>query len=272
MPTRANARAGPGREHLLLYARLKNLGGRALRRAVDDALRSVNLLSVGDDLVGGYRCEGMAAHGRGSSAVAAAGDTGGCGCGAAGGRRRRLAGRPALRRARRPAAAALPAALRHRPSAVHAPRCRSGGMKRRLSVAISLVGDPAVVYLDEPSTGARPHAPRSYCSDGRRSGACSCSSCCALHGAAAGTAQGPPGRDAPCSPEPSLPPPPGLDPASRQLLWNVIREARRDRAVVLTTHSMEEAEALCDRCARGVRGVVSMPAHASDASAQQGLQ
>mgnify|MGYP001810388202 CR=1 FL=1 len=31
--------------------------------------------------------------------------------------------------------------------------CRSGGMKRRLSVAISLVGDPLVVYLDEPSTG-----------------------------------------------------------------------------------------------------------------------
>jgi hypothetical protein len=28
----------------------------------------------------------------------------------------------------------------------------SGGMKRRLSVAISLMGDPKVVYLDEPST------------------------------------------------------------------------------------------------------------------------
>jgi len=28
----------------------------------------------------------------------------------------------------------------------------SGGMKRRLSVAVSFVGDPAVVYLDEPST------------------------------------------------------------------------------------------------------------------------
>lgn len=41
--------------------------------------------------------------------------------------------------------------------------------------------------------------------------------------------------------------PPGLDPASRQLLWNVIKRARRQRAVVLTTHSMEEAEALCDR-------------------------
>jgi ABC-type Na+ transport system ATPase subunit NatA len=28
----------------------------------------------------------------------------------------------------------------------------SGGMKRRLSVAISFVGSPKVVYLDEPST------------------------------------------------------------------------------------------------------------------------
>ncbi len=29
-------------------------------------------------------------------------------------------------------------------------------MKRRLSVAIALVGDPLVVYLDEPSTGLDP--------------------------------------------------------------------------------------------------------------------
>ena len=28
----------------------------------------------------------------------------------------------------------------------------SGGMKRRLSVAISFIGSPKVVYLDEPST------------------------------------------------------------------------------------------------------------------------
>ena len=28
----------------------------------------------------------------------------------------------------------------------------SGGMKRRLSVAISFMGNPAIVYLDEPST------------------------------------------------------------------------------------------------------------------------
>ncbi|KAI5416772.1 ABC transporter A family member 7 [Lathyrus oleraceus] len=67
----------------------------------------------------------------------------------------------------------------------------SGGMKRRLSVAISLIGDPKVVYMDEPSTG--------------------------------------------------------LDPASRKCLWNVIKLAKRDRAIILTTHSMEEAEALCDR-------------------------
>eukprot|EP00897_Mesotaenium_endlicherianum_P000653 jgi/Mesen1/10589/ME000085S09920 len=67
----------------------------------------------------------------------------------------------------------------------------SGGMKRRLSVAISLIGDPLVVYMDEPSTG--------------------------------------------------------LDPASRKSLWAVVRSAARQRAIILTTHSMEEAEALCDR-------------------------
>ncbi|RZC16975.1 ABC transporter A family member 7 isoform B [Glycine soja] len=67
----------------------------------------------------------------------------------------------------------------------------SGGMKRRLSVAISLIGDPKVVYMDEPSTG--------------------------------------------------------LDPASRKNLWNVVKRAKQDRAIILTTHSMEEAEVLCDR-------------------------
>lgn len=32
----------------------------------------------------------------------------------------------------------------------------SGGMKRRLSIAIALVGDPIIVFLDEPSTGLDP--------------------------------------------------------------------------------------------------------------------
>ncbi|XP_010443994.1 PREDICTED: ABC transporter A family member 12 [Camelina sativa] len=67
----------------------------------------------------------------------------------------------------------------------------SGGMKRRLSVAISLIGNPKVVYMDEPSTG--------------------------------------------------------LDPASRKNLWDVIKRAKQNTAIILTTHSMEEAEFLCDR-------------------------
>ncbi|GLC69187.1 hypothetical protein PLESTF_000800000 [Pleodorina starrii] len=67
----------------------------------------------------------------------------------------------------------------------------SGGMKRRLSVAISFIGNPQVVYLDEPSTG--------------------------------------------------------LDPASRRALWDVVRSNKDGRAIILTTHSMEEAEILCDR-------------------------
>merc|ERR1719456_1832093 len=66
----------------------------------------------------------------------------------------------------------------------------SGGMQRRLSVANSIVGNPSIVYMDEPSTG--------------------------------------------------------LDPASRRQLWDVISKAKRDKSVVLTTHSMEEADVLCD--------------------------
>ena len=64
-------------------------------------------------------------------------------------------------------------------------------MKRRLSVACSLVGLPQVVYLDEPSTG--------------------------------------------------------LDPASRRKLWELIAEGKKARSIILTTHSMEEADVLCDR-------------------------
>jgi len=38
----------------------------------------------------------------------------------------------------------------------------------------------------------------------------------------------------------------GLDPASRRNLWDVVKAGRAGRAIVLTTHSMEEAEVLCD--------------------------
>ncbi|MCL7052083.1 hypothetical protein MKW94_016819 [Papaver nudicaule] len=39
----------------------------------------------------------------------------------------------------------------------------------------------------------------------------------------------------------------GLDPASRNQLWSIVKRAKKDRAIILTTHSMEEAEVLCDR-------------------------
>jgi len=67
----------------------------------------------------------------------------------------------------------------------------SGGNKRKLSVGISIVGNPAIVFLDEPSTG--------------------------------------------------------VDPQSRRAMWKLISSTMRHRSVILTTHSMEEAEALCDR-------------------------
>lgn len=41
--------------------------------------------------------------------------------------------------------------------------------------------------------------------------------------------------------------PQGLDPASRRNLWDVVKSNKAGRAIVLTTHSMEEAEMLCDR-------------------------
>jgi ABC-2 type transport system ATP-binding protein len=71
----------------------------------------------------------------------------------------------------------------------------SGGMKRRLNVALSLVHDPVIVFLDEPSVG--------------------------------------------------------LDPQSKLLLWDFIRSLRdrEGKTIVLTTHMMEEADALSDRIA-----------------------
>jgi ABC-2 type transport system ATP-binding protein len=70
----------------------------------------------------------------------------------------------------------------------------SGGQRQRLSVALALVNDPEVVFLDEPTTG--------------------------------------------------------LDPAARQGLWGVVRRLKGEgRTILMTTHYMEEAEALCDRLA-----------------------
>ena len=71
----------------------------------------------------------------------------------------------------------------------------SGGIMRRLNIALALVNDPEILFLDEPSAG--------------------------------------------------------LDPQSRLLLWEVIRSLRDEegKTIVLTTHAMEEADALSDRVA-----------------------
>eukprot|EP01090_Pellita_catalonica_P002724 TRINITY_DN122_c0_g1_i1.p1 TRINITY_DN122_c0_g1~~TRINITY_DN122_c0_g1_i1.p1 ORF type:complete len:717 (-),score=148.77 TRINITY_DN122_c0_g1_i1:637-2787(-) len=90
----------------------------------------------------------------------------------------------------------------------------SGGMKRRLSVALALVGSPDIIFLDEPSTG--------------------------------------------------------LDPASRRQLWDVIASQKSKAAIVLTTHSMEEAEALCDRLVIMARGKILAVGSAQELKARYG--
>ncbi|KAH9249115.1 hypothetical protein BASA81_013188 [Batrachochytrium salamandrivorans] len=76
----------------------------------------------------------------------------------------------------------------------------SGGEKRRLSIAIALIGNPKVVFFDEPTTG--------------------------------------------------------LDPEVRRLIWGIINEAKAGKTIVLTTHSMEEAEALCQRIGIMAKGTL----------------
>ncbi len=38
-----------------------------------------------------------------------------------------------------------------------------------------------------------------------------------------------------------------MDPVSRRFMWEFLTETMANRAVILTTHSMEECEALCAR-------------------------
>ena len=46
----------------------------------------------------------------------------------------------------------------------------------------------------------------------------------------------------------------GVDPYSRRLLWKTIREESKNSAIIVTTHSMEEAEALGTKIAIMVNG------------------
>jgi ABC-2 type transport system ATP-binding protein len=70
----------------------------------------------------------------------------------------------------------------------------SGGQLRRLDFALALIGDPELIFLDEPTTG--------------------------------------------------------FDPAARRAAWQTIRSlAELGKTVLLTTHYLDEAQALCDRVA-----------------------
>ncbi|MFY1598136.1 ATP-binding cassette domain-containing protein [Micromonospora sp. WMMD737] len=70
----------------------------------------------------------------------------------------------------------------------------SGGQRRRVEIALGIIHEPSIVFLDEPTTG--------------------------------------------------------LDPQSRAHMWDEIRRLRGDgMTVFITTHYLEEADALCDRIA-----------------------
>jgi ABC-type multidrug transport system ATPase subunit len=77
----------------------------------------------------------------------------------------------------------------------------SGGYKRMVNIACSLVHDPKMIFLDEPSAG--------------------------------------------------------LDPKMRHILWEKITELKKSgKTICLTTHYLDEAQALCDRVALLVSGEI----------------
>ncbi|KAF3530742.1 hypothetical protein DY000_02041003 [Brassica cretica] len=124
----------------------------------------------------------------------------------------------------------------------------SGGMKRRLSVAISLIGNPKVVYLDEPSTGLDP-ASRKNLWDVIQRAKQNTAIILTIY-----------------LDEPST----GLDPASRKNLWDVIQRAKQNTAIILTTHSMEEAEFLCDRLGIFVDGALQCIGNSKELNSRYG--
>ena len=74
----------------------------------------------------------------------------------------------------------------------------SGGNKRKLCLAMAMIGRPKIVFIDEASAG--------------------------------------------------------VDPGSRRVMWKAIRDEGIESAVVITTHAMEEAEALSSKLGIMVTG------------------
>jgi len=88
-------------------------------------------------------------------------------------------------------------------------RTLSGGQQRRLDVALGLIGDPDLLFLDEPTTG--------------------------------------------------------FDPSARRQAWDLVRELRAlGKTVLLTTHYMDEAQALADRIVIVAGGRIVAEGSASD--------
>ncbi len=95
----------------------------------------------------------------------------------------------------------------------------SGGWSRRLSIAMAVIGEPRVLFLDEPTLG--------------------------------------------------------LDVLARRDLWNLIGEMKKETTIILTTHYMEEAEALSDRIGIMVEGRISAKGTLEDLrrlTGEQGLE
>ncbi|KAH7527950.1 hypothetical protein FEM48_Zijuj05G0020400 [Ziziphus jujuba var. spinosa] len=62
----------------------------------------------------------------------------------------------------------------------------------------------------------------------------------------------------------------GLDPPSKNSLWNVVKHAKQNRAIILTTYSMEEAEFLCDRLGIMANGSLQCIGNSKELKARHG--
>ncbi len=92
----------------------------------------------------------------------------------------------------------------------------SGGWQRRLSIAMALISEPQILFLDEPTLG--------------------------------------------------------LDVLARSDLWDIIRGLKGKVTIILTTHYMEEAEALSDRIAIMARGKLLICGTPEEIKASAGAQ
>ena len=90
----------------------------------------------------------------------------------------------------------------------------SGGWKRKLSIAMAIIGEPKILFLDEPTLG--------------------------------------------------------LDVLARRQLWTEIEEIKKHMTIVLTTHYMEEAEALADEIFVMIDGKVVANGTLSELEARTG--